>query len=109
VAECTGDNIFLVYKGRVITTPPSAGALRGITRDVAISIADELGLPLEAQNLTRYDLWNADECFLTGTAAEIIPVVEVDGREVGQGKPGPVTRSFLEKFRAKVSVEGTLI
>ena len=109
VAECTGDNIFLVYKGRIITTPTSAGALRGITRDVAIAIADELGLPLDANNLTRYDLWNADECFLTGTAAEIIPVVEVDGRKVGEGKPGPVTRSFLEKFRAKVSVEGKML
>ena len=109
VAECTGDNIFLVYKGRIITTPTSAGALRGITRDVAIAIADELGLPLDANNLTRYDLWNADECFLTGTAAEIIPVVEVDGRKVGEGKPGPVTRSFLEKFRAKVSVEGRML
>jgi branched-chain amino acid aminotransferase len=109
VAECTGDNIFLVYKGRIITTPSSSGALRGITRDVAISIADELGLPMDANNITRYDVWNAEECFLTGTAAEIIPVVEVDGRCVGDGHPGPVTKSFMEHFRAKVSLEGTMI
>ena len=68
-----------------------------------------LELPLEASNFTRYDLWNAEECFLTGTAAEIIPVVEVDGRRVGTGKPGQVTKSFLERFRSKVSVEGTMI
>jgi len=109
IAECTGDNIFIVYKGRVITTPTSAGALRGITRDVAISIADELQLPLETQNLTRYDVWNAEECFLTGTAAEIIPVVEIDGRKVGTGKPGGHTKSFLKVFREKASKEGAMI
>ena len=109
IAECTGDNIFIVYKGRVITTPTSAGALRGITRDVAISIADELQLPLETQNLTRYDVWNAEECFLTGTAAEIIPVVEIDGRKVGSGKPGDHTKSFLKVFREKASKEGAMI
>lgn len=109
VAECTGDNIFIVYKGKVLTTPSSAGALRGITRDVSISIANELNLPLEAQNLTRYDLWNANECFLTGTAAEIIPVVEVDGRKVGDGKPGDHTKEFLKLFREKASQEGRMI
>ena len=109
VAECTGDNIFIVYKGKVLTTPSSAGALRGITRDVSISIANELNLPLEAQNLTRYDLWNANECFLTGTAAEIIPVVEVDGRKVGDGKPGDHTKEFLKLFREKASQEGRML
>ncbi len=109
VAECTGDNIFIVYKGKVLTTPTSAGALRGITRDVAISIADELKLPLEAQNLTRYDLWNAEECFLTGTAAEIIPVVEVDGRKVGSGTPGQHTKDFLKCFRSIASKEGAIL
>jgi branched-chain amino acid aminotransferase len=109
VAECTGDNIFIAYKGKIITTPASAGALRGITRDVSISIAEELNLPLETHNLTRYDLWNADECFLTGTAAEIIPVVEIDGRKVGEGKPGKLTLAFLERFRKKASKEGAMI
>ena len=109
IAECTGDNIFIVYKGRVITTPTSAGALRGITRDTAISIANELGLTLETQDLTRYDLWCADECFLTGTAAEIIPVVEVDGRTIGNGKPGETTKAFLDTFHKKVCKEGTLL
>jgi branched-chain amino acid aminotransferase len=92
-----------------LTTPSSAGALRGITRDVSISIANELNLPLEAQNLTRYDLWNANECFLTGTAAEIIPVVEVDGRKVGDGKPGDHTKEFLKLFREKASQEGRML
>ena len=109
VAECTGDNVFIIYKGRVLTTPTSAGALRGITRDVSISIAEELNLPLETQNLTRYDLWNAHECFLTGTAAEIIPVVEVDGRKVGDGKPGDHTQAFLKLFRSKASQEGMML
>ena len=109
VAECTGDNVFIVYKGKVLTTPASAGALRGITRDTAIAVAEELGLPLISQELTRYDLWCADECFLTGTAAEIIPVVEIDGRTIGNGKPGSTTQDFLRTFREKASREGTLL
>ncbi len=109
VAECTGDNIFILFKDRLITTPTSSGALRGITRDVACNIASEMELATEMENLTRYDLWSAEECFLTGTAAEIIPVVEVDGRKVGNGKPGDVTKSFLKRFKSKVSVEGRKI
>ncbi len=109
VAECTGDNIFILHKGAIITPMTSAGALRGITRGVAIEISRELGIPLREENLTRYDIWNAEECFLTGTGAEIIPVVELDSRPIGNGKPGPVTARFLEKFQARASVDGTRI
>jgi branched-chain amino acid aminotransferase len=109
IAECTGDNLFILHKGQILTPPVSAGALKGITRQVAISIAEEIGVPLRTEELTRYDVWNAEECFLTGTAAEIVPVVELDGRLIGDGKPGPVTAQFLEKFRARATVEGTRI
>ncbi len=107
IAECTGDNLFILHKGVLLTPPASAGALRGITREVTLSIAEEIEVPLETRDLTRYDVWNADECFLTGTAAEIVPVVELDGRPIGNGKPGTITARFLESFRRRVSVEGT--
>jgi branched-chain amino acid aminotransferase len=109
VAECTGDNIFLIHKGRLLTPASHAGALIGITRQVALEVAEQLGLKVCETNLTRYDVWNADECFLTGTAAEVIPVIEVDGRSIGNGKPGPMTARILESFRKKVSKEGTRI
>jgi branched-chain amino acid aminotransferase len=109
VAECTGDNIFLIHKGRLLTPASHAGALIGITRQVALEVAEQLGLKVCETNLTRYDVWNADECFLTGTAAEVIPVIEVDGRIIGNGKPGPMTARILESFRKKVSKEGTRI
>lgn len=109
VAECTGDNIFIVHKGVIITPAASQGALKGITRSSIIDIAKELGIPLQEADLTRYDIWNADECFLTGTAAEVIPVVKLDGREIGTAKPGPVTHRVLEAFRRRVLVEGTRI
>jgi branched-chain amino acid aminotransferase len=109
VAECTGDNIFLIHKGRLLTPASHAGALIGITRQVALEVAEQLGLKLCETNLTRYDVWNADECFLTGTAAEVIPVIEVDGRTIGNGKPGPMTARILESFRKRVSKEGTRI
>lgn len=107
VAECTGDNIFVIHKGELITPAASAGALKGITRDTALTIADELGIPWREANLTRYDVWVADELFLTGTAAEIIPIVEVDARPIGKGQPGPITAKFLECFRKLVSKDGT--
>lgn len=107
VAECTGDNVFIVHKGKLFTPQSSSGALVGITRQVVIDIANELGYELVESNLTRYDLWNADECFLTGTAAEVIPVVEIDGRKIANGKPGELTALFLEAFQRRVSVEGT--
>ena len=109
IAECTGDNIFIVSKGKVVTPPTSAGALKGITREVVINIAEELAIPLVEADMTRYDLWAADECFLTGTAAEVIPVVEVDGRSIGDGKPGALTARFIESFRKCVSSDGMML
>jgi branched-chain amino acid aminotransferase len=106
VAECTGDNLFLL-KGDHLQTPPlSAGALYGITRQTVIDLALEAGLKVTEPNLTRYDVYNADECFLTGTAAEIVPVVKVDGRVIGSGKPGETTKKLIEKFRALTKVSG---
>jgi branched-chain amino acid aminotransferase len=107
VAECTGDNVFLIHKGVLITPAASAGALRGITRDTVLEIADELDIPWREANITRYDIWVADELFLTGTAAEIVPIVEVDARKIGDGKPGKLTAKFLEAFRRRVCLEGT--
>ena len=106
VAECTGDNLFIV-KNRALFTPPlSAGALYGITRQTVIGLAEEAGLKVSEPNLTRYDLFNADECFLTGTGAELIPVVKIDGRVIGTGKPGPITRRLEEDYRALTKVSG---
>ncbi len=106
VAECTGDNIFIVKGDSVCTPPLSAGALYGITRGVVIDLARESGLTTAEPNLTRYDLFNADECFLTGTGAELVPVVKIDGRVIGAGRPGPVTRSLIEKYRALTKISG---
>jgi branched-chain amino acid aminotransferase len=109
VAECTGDNVFIVQKGRLYTPPLSAGALYGITRNTVLDVAKDLGIQSSEPNLTRYDIYNADEMFLTGTAAEIIPVVKVDGRVIGTGKPGPVTAKLLAGFQAKTRVDGEVI
>jgi branched-chain amino acid aminotransferase len=109
VAECTADNVFIVHKGELMTPGTSNGALKGITRGAVFDIASDLGLPVRDANLTRYDVWCADECFLTGTGAEVIPVVKLDGREIGDGKPGSVTRRISEAFRQRVRVEGTPI
>ena len=106
VAECTGDNLFLVKNGQLATPPLSAGALYGITRGVVMDLAREEGLPVNEPNLTRYDVFNADECFLTGTGAELIPVVKVDGRMIGRGKPGPITQKLERKYRALTQVSG---
>jgi branched-chain amino acid aminotransferase len=106
VAECTGDNLFLVKNGQLATPPLSAGALYGITRGVVMDLAREEGLPVNEPNLTRYDVFNADECFLTGTGAELIPVVKVDGRIIGRGKPGPITQKLERKYRALTQVSG---
>jgi branched-chain amino acid aminotransferase len=106
VAECTGDNIFMV-KGNHLHTPPlSAGALYGITRGIVIDLAREAGLEVSEPNLTRYDFYNADECFLTGTGAELIPVVKIDGRKIGEGKPGPITHNLVQKYHALTQVSG---
>jgi branched-chain amino acid aminotransferase len=109
VAECTGDNIFVVREGRVWTPPVSAGALDGITRGVAMEILEELGVPVAEANLTRHEIYRADECFLTGTAAEIIPAVELDGRKIGDGQPGPITGRCVARFRELVMGEGAEI
>jgi branched-chain amino acid aminotransferase len=109
VAECTADNIFVIHKGEIITPAASAGALKGVTRATVFDIAREQGIPMREADLTRYDVWCADECFLTGTGAEVIPVVKLDGRVIGSGKPGPVTARVLASFRQRVLVEGTRI
>ncbi len=109
VAECTGDNIFIVRGGKVETPPVSAGALVGITRNVVMELAGTAGLPVSEPNLTRYDLMTADEVFLTGTAAEIVPVVSLDGRVIGTGKPGVLTLKLTEAFRTLTRAEGTAI
>lgn len=98
VAECTGDNIFVVKHGEIITPPPTAGALEGITRAVAMKIAREQGHSVKEMLITRHDIYTADECFLTGTAAEIIPVTKLDQRMIGDGLPGKVTRSLMKQF-----------
>lgn len=109
VAECTADNVFIIHKGILLTTPASQGALEGITRGAIITIANELGIPFKETTLTRYDIWCADECFLTGTGAEVIPVTKLDGRVIGSGRPGATTNKVLEAFRKRVRVEGTRI
>ncbi len=98
VAEATGDNIFIVRKGIIYTPPTEAGALEGITRNVVIRLARKEGLEVKEQNLTRYDLYICDEFFLTGTAAEVIGIVDVDGRVIGDGQPGPITSLLRKKF-----------
>jgi branched-chain amino acid aminotransferase len=99
VAECTGDNVFLVKDGQLYTPPLDAGILAGITRAVVIELAEQSGLKVQEVPLTRHDVYVADECFLTGSAAEVVPVVKVDYRTIGDGKPGPVTRDLEERFR----------
>ncbi len=102
VAECTGDNIFVVRKGEIHTPPIDAGILEGITRDVVIELAKAAGITVYERTMDRHDVYTADECFLTGTAAEVIPVVECDARLIGSGKPGPVTVDLLKRFHALV-------
>jgi len=106
VSECTGDNIFIVKGGQMFTPPLSAGALYGITRSVVMEMAREASINVSEPNLTRYDLFNADECFLTGTGAELIPVVKIDGRVVGTGKPGSATKSLVKRYHALTQVSG---
>ena len=99
VTECTGENIFLVKGRRLVTPPPYIGVLRGITRQTVMDLAEQAGLQVQEELMTRHDLFNADECFLTGTAAEIVPVVTIDGRRIGTGKPGPATKRLQRAFR----------
>ena len=99
VAECTGDNIFLARNGTLLTPPNDAGILEGITREAVIGLAREAGIEVREVSLTKHDVYIADECFLTGTAAEVVPVVKVDDRTIGDGKPGPITRDLAQRFR----------
>src|SRR5947199_6497951 len=109
VAECTADNVFIVKRGHIFTPPITAGALRGITRAVVFEIAAETGIKVTESDITRHDVFIADEAFLTGTAAEIIPVVKADGRPIGTGKPGPITARMIARFREMTRETGTPI
>lgn len=109
VAECTGDNIFIVKNGVISTPPIASGALAGVTRAVVFEIAREFGIPILEPMMTRYDIFTADECFLTGTAAEVIPAVKLDTRPIGDGRPGPVTRRLIARFHELTASTGTAI
>ncbi len=106
VAECTGDNIFLVKRGVLSTPPADAGILEGITRNTVIRLARAAGIEVREAVMTRHDIYVADECFLTGTAAEIVPVVSLDGRLIGTGRPGPMTGQLLKQFRTLTGQTG---
>ncbi len=106
VAECTADNVFAVRAGTVKTPPTSEGALGGITRDAVRELAEVEGLSWREERLSRYDLFTADECFLSGTGAELVPMIALDGRMIGDGRPGPVTRRLSEQFRRLAEREG---
>src|SRR5690606_16093815 len=109
VAEATGDNIFLVKNQKLITPPTYVGALDGITRQAIIDLAGKLNIEVKEIPFTLYDVYTADEVILTGTAAEVIPVIEVDGRTIGDGKPGPIMKKLLQEFQALVKVDGTQV
>lgn len=108
VSEGSGDNIFVVKDG-VINTPPTLNNLRGITRAAVIDLAEQQGIPVREQNLGYFDLYTADEVIVTGTAAEVAPITTIDGRSIGSGRPGPVTRQLMDGFRALTESEGTPI
>ena len=107
VCECTADNFFLVKRGRLCTPSTAVGALRGITRDVVLRLAGEMGLETEEGLYTLYDVYTAEEAFLTGTGAEMVPVIGVDDRTIGSGTPGPLTRELLGRFREYARSTGT--
>ncbi len=110
VSECTGDNIFVITEERtVLTPPPYVGSLTGITRNVIMRLCRERGLAVKETPFTLFELYNAEESFLTGTAAEVIPVVEVDDRRIGYGKPGEITRGLIGEFRELTKKEGRRI
>lgn len=109
VAEATGDNLFLVKQGSLTTPPTSEGALPGITRGAVMDIAGELGIPCRESIVTLYDVYNADEAFLTGTAAEVIPMVRCDGRLIGTGRPGAITGRIIASFRGLTTRDGVRV
>ena len=102
VAECTADNIFIVRSGQVQTPQTCDGILEGVTRRVMLELCQAAGIPVVEKSLQRHDLYVADECFLTGTGAEVIPVTRIDGRSIGAGEPGPITRRLIEAFHRRV-------
>ena len=102
VAECTGDNIFIVRDGQLLTPGTDAGILEGVTRAAVMELAKQAGIIVRELSLTRHDVYVADECFLTGSAAEVIPVVMIDHRSIGDGKPGPITRDLMKRFQTLV-------
>src|SRR5262245_785749 len=106
IAECTADNLFVVHGGQLLTPSPQDGALGGITRGVILELAAEARIPGSEARLTRYDLYTADEAFVSGTGAELMPIAVADGRPLGDGKPGPITRRLTEAFHALVRNEG---
>jgi branched-chain amino acid aminotransferase len=106
VGECTADNLFVVKHGALLTPSPQDGALEGITRGALLELAGEARIPAREKRLTRYDVYTADECFLSGTGAEVMPIAEVDGRKIGTATPGPVTKTLSEAFHALVRREG---
>ncbi len=106
VAECTGDNIFIVKNRELHTPSVDAGILEGITREAVMELARAVGIKVVERAMDRHDIYTADECFLTGTAAEVIPVVECDARAIGTGKPGPITKDLLDRFHKLVREEG---
>ncbi|MDO4575032.1 MAG: branched-chain-amino-acid transaminase [Planctomycetia bacterium] len=103
VCECTGDNIFIVQDGTLLTPSPDCGILEGITRGAVLDLAREHGIPCKECVLTRHDVYIADECFLTGSAAEIIPVTQIDARPIGDGKPGPITQKLIALFKELIA------
>ncbi|MFO0753226.1 MAG: branched-chain-amino-acid transaminase [Thermodesulfovibrionales bacterium] len=103
VAECTADNIFIVRNNELLTPEPRFGALDGITMRTILDLASSLGVKAREAALTRYDLYTADECFMTGTGAEVIPIIRIDSRTIGDGKPGPVTGRLIAAFREVVA------
>jgi branched-chain amino acid aminotransferase len=107
VAECTGDNVFVIKNGHIYTPTVASGALDGITRRAVIGIVQGMGIPLHEVQMTRFDIYTADECFLTGTAAEALPAYMLDSREIGSGKPGPITLQIIEAFQNLANSEGT--
>jgi branched-chain amino acid aminotransferase len=109
VAECTADNLFILRKGRLLTPPTWQGALEGVTRAVVLELAAKAKLKAAEEPMTRYDVYTADEAFMTGTAAEIVPVISLDARPIGTGKPGPVTLKLIAAFKALVKREGARI
>ena len=109
VAECSGDNVFIAFEGKLLTPPVSCGSLGGMTRQTVVELAKKLGIELLEKPITRFDVWTADECFLTGTAAKLIPLVELDARPIGTGKPGEMTQRLIAAFNEVAPVEGVKI